>query len=290
MPGGGIPPAMRGVALAAGGATLLAYGAYTSMYQVDAGHAAVMFSKIGGVGDRIIMPGTQFRIPWVEQPIIFNTQTRDRKIRFRIGTRDLQMVDMGLSVLCRPEIDALPEIVRTLGTNYEERVLPSIVNETLKSITAQYTASQLTTQRMQVSAEIERNLKEAAKPFHIYIQKIAVTHLTFGKKYSDAIEAKQIALQQAEQAKYLVKQAEQDKLSTIIKAEGDAKSIEVIGKAMAESPGFIQLRQLDFAQDIAETLSKSKKNKIYLTSDTLLLNVFQDSGAQDRLNPQVKKK
>ena len=63
------------------------------------------------------------------------------------------------------------------------------------------------------------NLKEAARPFHMIIDNVALTHLTFGTDYTNAIEAKQIALQQAEQAKYLVKQAEQDKLSTVIKAE-----------------------------------------------------------------------
>lgn len=85
----------------------------------------------------------------------------------------------------------------------------------------QYTANQLITQRMQVSQQIERleikleiisikvlaellflflrNLKEAAKPFHMIVDNVALTHATFGSNYTSAIEAKQIALQQAEQ-------------------------------------------------------------------------------------------
>ncbi|OJK03540.1 prohibitin subunit PHB2 [Aspergillus aculeatinus CBS 121060] len=269
----------------AAGALLVGVGAIflasDCLFNVDGGHRAIKYSRFGGVQKEIYTEGTHFRIPWVETPIVYDVRAKPRNIASLTGTKDLQMVNITCRVLSRPRVDALPQIYRTLGQDFDERVLPSIVNEVLKSVVAQFNASQLITQRENVARLVRDNLARRAARFNIALDDVSLTHLTFSPEFTAAVEAKQVAQQEAQRAAFLVDKARQEKQAFIVRAQGEARSAELIGDAIKKSKSYIELRKIENARHIAQILGEhSGKNKLYLDSQGLGLNV--NAGGEDK--------
>ena len=269
--------ALNGIARAAVGIGAGVSLAQASMYTVDGGHRAVMFDRLAGVSKAVRGEGTHFRIPWLQEPHMFDVRIKPRNISSNTGTKDLQRVEINLRVLSRPEEEFLPDIFSQLGLDYDERVLPSIGNEVLKAVVAQYNAESLITKREMVSREVREALTKRAGEFHIKLDDVAITDLKFGKEFTAAIESKQVAEQDAERARFLVEKSEQEKKASIIRAEGESIAAKVVSEALELSPALVELRRIEAAKDIAETLSKSR-NVTYLPSggqngSNMLLNL-----------------
>ena len=91
---------------------------------------------------------------------------------------------------------------------------------------------------------------------------ISITHLTFGREFTQAVELKQVAQQDAEKARFLVEKAEQIKNAAVISAEGDTEAAELMSKAFIKAGEgefkFYTLGQVKFTKILKAPLKTSK--------------------------------
>ncbi|GMI21949.1 hypothetical protein TeGR_g12211 [Tetraparma gracilis] len=127
-------------------------------------------------------------------------------------------------------------------------------------VVAQYNAAELLSKRAEVSDRIREELIKRAQSFDLIFDDVAITHLNFGVEYMRAIESKQVAQQEAEKQLYVVEKAEQIRQATVIRAEGEAESANMITAAVEKhGEGILEMKRIDAAKQIAKTLSRSNK-------------------------------
>lgn len=257
-------------------------GLQTAIYDVDVGHRVVMYNRFANpaIEHHVRPEGTNFLIPWVQTPHHYDVRLTARQYETQTGTKDLQNVKITLRVLVKPDIECLPQIHRELGQRYHDQVLPSICNEVLKGVVADFNAEQLLIQRDQVAHNITENLGRRAREFNLIVEDVAITHLTYGTEFAKAIEAKQVASQEAERAKFIVEKTEFEKQATVIRAQGESNAATILSKSFNDSgKGLIEIRRIEAAREIAETLARSR-NVTYLPSNQgLLMNIGTGRGA-----------
>ncbi|KAH0676448.1 hypothetical protein KY285_024249 [Solanum tuberosum] len=171
---------LKYLAIGAAGISVGAAALSSSLYTVNGGQRVVLFDRFKGIIDDIVGERTHFLVRWVQKPFIFDIRTKPHTFSSFSSTKDLQMVHLTLCVLSRPEVLRLPKIFKTLGLEYDAKVLPSIGNEVLKSV-----------------------------DFDIELNDVAITHLSYGAEFSKVVEKKQVAQQEAERSKFVVMKVEQ---------------------------------------------------------------------------------
>lgn len=251
------------------------WGASQTLYVVPPGHRALIFSRFaGGLQAEEHGEGLHFLMPWFQRRMLMDVRTTAHAIISDTGSKDLQTVRISIRVLHAPKLGKLQTIVTSLGPDYAENVFKSIGNEVLKAVVAQFDADELVTSREQVSQKIRANLTARAEGYNLSLKDISITNIEFSPEYAQAIEAKQVEQQRAEQQRYSVEISRQLTQAAVIKVEGESHAARIVSEAMIISPDYLELKRIETAREIARVLATSR-NVVYLPGQSNVLMALQ---------------
>jgi prohibitin 2 len=156
---------------------------------------------------------------------------------------DLQAVNITLAVQTYITKENATNIYQNYGTEYMSQASPKIL-DALKAETAKYEAAQIIANRDKIRSEALKAAQERLKGF-VEVGDLSIVNVAFSDDYEKAIEAKQVAQQRAEQAKYELQQAEVEADKKVAQAKGEAEAIQIKGDALAKNPAVIELELIN---------------------------------------------
>lgn len=193
---------------------------------------------LGKVSPVILDEGFHFKVPFLSSIKTLSVKIQKTDSIGEAATKDLQKVSAEVALNWTLDTTKVVEIYRTIGQRVEEvkeRVIDPAVQEVLKASTAKMTAEEVLTKRLDLKDNIDKLLIERLTSYGIFVKSISIVNLNFTTEFNHAVEQKQIAEQQAQQAEYVAQKATADAKATVNAAKGDAEATLTRAKAQAAS-------------------------------------------------------
>jgi regulator of protease activity HflC (stomatin/prohibitin superfamily) len=233
---------------------------FSTFGSIGAGEIGIRtrFSKVTG----IVEQGLYLKVPFIESVRVLETRTRtinyDQNGQEGDSTgssaltgasKDLQDVSIGVMVNYKLNATKAENIFNQYKTNenFEINVIEPIIRETVKSVSAQYTAEELVTKRLEYSDKVTALLSERFTTKDSVLERFSITNFEFSKAFSQAIEAKVTAVQTAEAARNKLEQVKFEAQQTVEKAKADAEAIRISAQAINSQGGadYVNLKAVE---------------------------------------------
>jgi prohibitin 2 len=194
---------------------------FSTIYTVGAGERAILLTW-GSPDSTPQMSGLHFKIPIAQSVVIMEVRTLKYDAKATAASQDLQTVNTDVAVNYHINPDSVVTIYKTIGTDYETKIIMPAVQEVVKSVTAKFTAEQLITQRSVVKDQIDIALADRLLKSNIVMETTSITNFDFSQTFNVAIENKVTAEQNALAAKNVLEQKKYEAQQLVITAQGQA--------------------------------------------------------------------
>ncbi|MBD1826509.1 prohibitin family protein [Microcoleus vaginatus GB1-A2] len=192
---------------------------------VGPGERGVMM-RFGKVQDAILDEGIHPILPIVTSVKTLSVRVQKTDMNADAASKDLQKITTDLAVNWNVDPAHVNQVFQQIGD--EEQIVASIlspaISEVLKAATSKKTAEEIITKRTELKTEIDNSLKKRLEPYGVIVRDVSLINFGFSPEFSKAIEAKQIAEQEAKQAEFTVRKATQDAQAQINRAKGQAEA------------------------------------------------------------------
>ncbi|WP_051591190.1 prohibitin family protein [Bacillus sp. UNC438CL73TsuS30] len=222
---------------------------FSSLTTVSSGNRGVLL-QFGAVKPTILSEGLHFRIPFMQTVQQIEVRVQKEESSQSAASKDLQIVTTKVAVNYSVDPEAVNKLYQEIGLDYRSRIVDPAIAESLKAITAQYTAEELISKRPEVSAEVKDMLGKKLTKYYMKLEDINIKEFAFSEEFNKAIEAKQTAEQNALKAKRDLERVKIEAQQQVTQAQAEAQALKL--KKLEVTPELIQLKQIEVQEKALE--------------------------------------
>jgi len=216
---------------------------------IDAGEVGV-YSLFGKVKDEPLYPGIHFKVPIakifqmttrtqdytmtsIDEDGTYLTSTSGTNDAIEIRAKDGARVWLDITVLYSLEADEAPEIYKTIGTNYVEKIVRPVIRSSIRGVTANYSVTEIySTKRDEIQSTLFENMKTDLADRGIILEEVLLRKVNLSQTLSESIEQKLAAQQEAEKYDFVLEKEEKEAERKEIEAQGQSKAQSIISQGL----------------------------------------------------------
>ena len=262
--------------LALVGVLVIVFSCYVS---IPAGHTGVV-TTLGSVENYTLEAGMHFKLPW-QEVIKMDNRVQKSTQDMSCFSSDIQEVSMTYTVNYQISKQDAMTIYKTIGIGYYDTVIAPCITESVKIVTAQYTAEDLVSSRSLMASQIEEVLSKKLAAYNIELVGASIENMDFTDAFTDAVEAKQVAEQNKLRAETEAQQRvlEANAAAEIKRIEAEADAYELTTRAEAEAEANRKIAESLTEALIAYTYAENWNGELptFMTGDGTTLPMFDMS-------------
>lgn len=189
--------------------------------------------------------GLHFKTPLVQGNKNVEVRVQKKEADASAASKDLQTVNSKIAVNFSIDPSRVIDLYRSVGDDYDDRIVAPAIQESVKSVTARYTAEELITKRTEVSDAILAELKGRVGQYGLIASDLNILDFDFSESFNASIERKVTAQQDALAAENKLKQVSFEADQAIKVATGKAEAQRIEGNALRSNPEVLQLRAVE---------------------------------------------
>jgi len=209
---------------------------------VDTGNRGI-YVNLGKVDGDPVPEGLYWYNPFTTHIVEYSVKQETWKDKSSIFTRDTQRVDVEFAVTYSADPKYVGELYKTFGneSSLESKVIKPVVTASIKDAIGQVIADELVGKREQVTKSSLREVQDNLKERHVIVSDLQFTNLDFDDAYEKAVEQKVVAIQEAQKAKNVSVQIEEQARQTVMTAKADAEAMRIKTQALQQSKALVEL-------------------------------------------------